>query len=72
MATKTVFDQKRRQAAAAASLLESLLFQATHHATWQGDVEPFGFSCFSHLCGGYSWLIRLKALLEFLQESAQD
>ena len=71
MATKTVFDQEGRQAAAAAPFLEGLLLEPTHHATRQGDVEPFGFSCLGDLCGGRCGLIRFQPVLQLLQQGTQ-
>ena len=49
MTPKAVLNQKGGQAAAAPAFRQGLLFEAVHHAAWQGDIQPFRIRCLSHI-----------------------
>ena len=72
MTPKAVLNQKGGQAAAAPALRQGLLFEAVHHAAWQGDIQPFRIRCLSHIRSRDSSRLPLQLCLELIQQILQN
>ena len=68
MTPQSIFDQKSREVAAAAPLLEGMPLEIVHHAAGQGDVDPLGAGGISHGSRTGSWLGGGQPLLQLLHE----
>ena len=49
MTAQTVFNQKRRQIATTASLMQGMTLEIVHHPLRQGDIDPLGTGSIRHL-----------------------
>ena len=72
MTPKAVLNQKGGQAAAAPAFRQGLLFEAVHHAAWQGDIQPFRIRCLRNIRSRDSSRLPLQLCLELIQQILQN
>ena len=72
MTPQSVFDQKGREVAATAPLLEGMPLEIVHHAAGQSDVDPLGAGGISHGSRAGSGFGGGQPLLQLLHEILEN
>ncbi len=72
MTPQSIFDQKSREVAAAAPLLEGMPLEIVHHAAGQSDVDPLGAGGISHGSRAGSGFGGGQPLLQLLHEILEN